>query len=133
MFAVYLVSSLWSMICALVLVWRTLVHTLSLFLVHAAVPLDISLAPTRLMSNSLWFLLVLSYRLSMLLMKQPSICTTWRRNLLITLGAHRPGGGTFKTYDNTACGQELLDAFEDGQFKKTDIALQFSIDGAQLC
>jgi hypothetical protein len=35
-------------------------------------------------------------------------------------------------YDHTACGQELLDAWCDGCFKKGDIALQFSIDGAQL-
>lgn len=42
------------------------------------------------------------------------------------------GGGTFRIYNDTVCGQELLDAFEDGRFEKTDIALQFSIDGAQL-
>ena len=41
-------------------------------------------------------------------------------------------GGTFDVYNDTTCGQELLDAWEAGRFAKTDIALQFSIDGAQL-
>jgi hypothetical protein len=41
-------------------------------------------------------------------------------------------GGKLAVYDDTACSQELLDAWGDGCFKKTDIALQFSIDGAQL-
>ena len=41
-------------------------------------------------------------------------------------------GGIFELYDDTACGQELLDAWEDGCFQKMDIMLQFSIDSAQL-
>jgi hypothetical protein len=41
--------------------------------------------------------------------------------------------GKLAVYDDTACSQELLDAWGDGCFKKTDITLQFSIDGAQLC
>ena len=40
--------------------------------------------------------------------------------------------GLLDIYDDTACGQELLDAWRTGRFKKCDIALQFSIDGAQL-
>ena len=35
-------------------------------------------------------------------------------------------------YDDTACGQELVDAWNSGTFGCSDIALQFSIDGAQL-
>lgn len=35
-------------------------------------------------------------------------------------------------YDDTACGQALLDAWSSGVFGKSDIALQLSIDGAQL-
>jgi hypothetical protein len=35
-------------------------------------------------------------------------------------------------YNDTVCGQELLDVWSDGRFKKSDVALQFSIDGAQL-
>lgn len=41
--------------------------------------------------------------------------------------------GKLEVYDDTACSQELLDAWGNGHFKKTDIALQSSIDGAQLC
>jgi hypothetical protein len=44
----------------------------------------------------------------------------------------RLGGGKLSAYDDTACGRELLDAWHAGQFKKADIALQLSIDGAQL-
>ena len=40
--------------------------------------------------------------------------------------------GLLDIYDDTACGQELLDAWRTGCFKKCDIALQFSINGAQL-
>src|SRR6266702_4656476 len=36
------------------------------------------------------------------------------------------------SYDDTACGNALLDAWRAGSFKKSDVALQFSIDGAQL-
>ena len=40
--------------------------------------------------------------------------------------------GRILVYDDTACGRELLDAWNNGRFGKSDIALQFSIDGAQL-
>jgi hypothetical protein len=40
--------------------------------------------------------------------------------------------GRLNKYDNTACGQELVDAWNSGTFGRSDIALQFSIDGAQL-
>jgi hypothetical protein len=40
--------------------------------------------------------------------------------------------GKLPKYDDTACGQELLDAWNSGSFGRSDIALQFSIDGAQL-
>jgi hypothetical protein len=40
--------------------------------------------------------------------------------------------GGLPAYDDTACGQELLDAWNSGSFGRSDIALQFSIDGAHL-
>jgi hypothetical protein len=48
------------------------------------------------------------------------------------LGLANASGGKLAMYDDTACGKELLDAWSQGHFQKTDIALQFSIDGAQL-
>ncbi len=45
----------------------------------------------------------------------------------------RANSGKLITYDDTPCGQELLDAWGEGRFKASDIALQLSIDGAQLC
>ncbi|KAF8232538.1 hypothetical protein L208DRAFT_1561789 [Tricholoma matsutake] len=44
----------------------------------------------------------------------------------------RTHSGEMESYDNTACSQDLLQAWASGQFTKDDIALQFSIDGAQL-
>jgi hypothetical protein len=44
----------------------------------------------------------------------------------------RINGGFLDVYDNTASGQELLDAYSKGNLKKGDVALQFSIDRAQL-
>jgi hypothetical protein len=40
--------------------------------------------------------------------------------------------GRLNKYDDTACGQELVDAWNSGTFGHSDIALQFSIDSAQL-
>jgi hypothetical protein len=40
--------------------------------------------------------------------------------------------GRLAKYDDTACSQELLDAWDSGSFGSSDIALQFLIDGAQL-
>jgi hypothetical protein len=54
------------------------------------------------------------------------------KKLAENLRIAQTSGGTFDVYDDTACGQELLDAWEDGHFTKTDVALQFSIDGATL-
>ena len=45
----------------------------------------------------------------------------------------RPNGGILDTYDDTASGQALIDAWCDGSLRQGDVALQFSIDGAQLC
>lgn len=41
-------------------------------------------------------------------------------------------GGAFSKYDDFLCGSEYLLRFQDGEFKKHDTALMFSIDGAQL-
>ena len=40
--------------------------------------------------------------------------------------------GGLDVYDNTACGKDLMDAWRSGAFSSSDVALQFSIDGAQL-
>ena len=40
--------------------------------------------------------------------------------------------GRLDKYNDTACSQELLDAWHSGSLKNSDVALQFSIDGAQL-
>ena len=44
----------------------------------------------------------------------------------------RENGGNLHMYNDTACGKDLIDAWNSGRFQKTDIALQFSIDSAQL-
>jgi hypothetical protein len=49
------------------------------------------------------------------------------------LEAARLNGGSLPVYDNTTCGSDLLNAWRSGCFRKSDIALQLSIDGAQLC
>jgi hypothetical protein len=41
-------------------------------------------------------------------------------------------GGKLLVYNDTACSRDLLDAWNTGQFRKHDIALQLSIDRAQL-
>jgi hypothetical protein len=54
------------------------------------------------------------------------------RKLAENMNKARLGSGKLSAYDDTACGRELLDAWRAGQFKKTNVALQLSIDGAQL-
>jgi hypothetical protein len=54
------------------------------------------------------------------------------KKLAENLERARLNGGRLDIYDDTACGQSLLDAWSRGDFKRTDVALQFSIDGAQL-
>jgi hypothetical protein len=44
----------------------------------------------------------------------------------------RTHNGEMESYDDTACSQDLLQAWASGRFTKNDIALQFSIDSAQL-
>jgi hypothetical protein len=44
----------------------------------------------------------------------------------------RTNNGEMEGYDDTACSHDLLKAWASGQFTKDDIALQLSIDGAQL-
>jgi hypothetical protein len=45
----------------------------------------------------------------------------------------RLNGGTLPVYDDTTCSSDLLNAWRSGCFGKSDITLQLSIDGAQLC
>jgi hypothetical protein len=54
------------------------------------------------------------------------------RKLAANVTSARLGGGMLDFYDNTASGQALLDAWTEGRIKRGNIALQFSIDGAQL-
>lgn len=54
------------------------------------------------------------------------------KKLAENLGIARTNRGKLAMYDDTACGQELLGAWNKGRFQKMDIALQFSIGGAQL-
>jgi len=44
----------------------------------------------------------------------------------------RTHNGKMEFYNDTACSQDLLQAWASGQFTKDDIVLQLSIDGAQL-
>jgi hypothetical protein len=41
-------------------------------------------------------------------------------------------GGNLDKYDNISCGKYILYAWESGALLKNDVALQLSIDGAQL-
>ena len=54
------------------------------------------------------------------------------RKLAENLAYARAHGGRLSRYDDTACGRDLLVAWDSGSFGRSDIALQFSIDGAQL-
>ena len=54
------------------------------------------------------------------------------RKLAENLETARLNGGTLPVYDDTTCGSDLLNAWQSGRFGKSDIALQLSIDGAQL-
>ena len=54
------------------------------------------------------------------------------KRLAENLAIANANDGPLAVYDDTSCGQDLLDAWSTGRFKKTDVALQFSIDGAQL-
>ena len=44
----------------------------------------------------------------------------------------RTHNGEMESYDDTACSQDLLQAWAAGRFTKDDIALQLPIDGTQL-
>jgi len=44
-------------------------------------------------------------------------------------GAHL-NSGRLDVYNDTSCRQALLDTWDSGDFKKMDVVLQFSIDGA---
>ena len=54
------------------------------------------------------------------------------RKLADNVERARLNGGILDNYDNTTSGQALLDAWREGSLKHGDVALQFSIDGAQL-
>ena len=54
------------------------------------------------------------------------------RKLAENLDCARLSGGMLNIYDDTASGQALIDAWDKGHIKRGNIALQFSIDSAQL-
>src|SRR6201996_7798528 len=54
------------------------------------------------------------------------------KTLALNLETASNNHGLLDVYNDTTCSQELLDAWRDGRFKRNDVALQFSIDGAQL-
>ncbi|KAH8987488.1 hypothetical protein EDB86DRAFT_2808890, partial [Lactarius hatsudake] len=54
------------------------------------------------------------------------------RKLAENLEAARLGERGLPMYDDTACGRDLLDAWNTGRFRRSDVALQLSIDGVQL-
>ena len=55
-----------------------------------------------------------------------------KKTLAVNLETASNNLGLLDIYNDTTCGQELLHAWHDGCFRRNDIALQFSIDGAQL-
>lgn len=54
------------------------------------------------------------------------------RSLASNVDRVRANGGRLDTYNDVSCGKDLLDAWNAGTFGKSDVALQLSIDGAQL-
>ena len=54
------------------------------------------------------------------------------RRLADNLDRSKLSGGMLDIYDDTASGQALIDAWDEGHIKRGDVVLQFSIDGAQL-
>ena len=55
-----------------------------------------------------------------------------KRKLAKNLAYVRAHGGRLSRYNDTACGRDLLAAWDSESFGCSDIALQFFIDGAQL-
>ncbi|GLB43663.1 hypothetical protein LshimejAT787_1401750 [Lyophyllum shimeji] len=56
----------------------------------------------------------------------------WERKIKETLDSARANGGAIPVYDDTACGQDYLNAWQAGTIKQGDVLLQLSLDGAQL-
>jgi hypothetical protein len=54
------------------------------------------------------------------------------RRLAANAEEARHNGGRLSKYNDTSCGEELLEAWNTGTLRKHDVALQLSIDGAQL-
>lgn len=54
------------------------------------------------------------------------------RRLAANTEEARRNSGKLGKYDDTSCGEELLEAWNTGVLRKNDVALQISIDGAQL-
>ena len=54
------------------------------------------------------------------------------RSLSMNADRARCAGGSLDKYDDISCGNDILSAWISGTLQKTDVALQLSIDGAQL-
>lgn len=54
------------------------------------------------------------------------------RSLSVNADYARRANGSLGRYDDISCGKDILYAWNSGALKKTDVALQLSIDGAQL-
>ena len=54
------------------------------------------------------------------------------RSLSVNADRARRAGGRLEKYDDITCGNDILSAWDTGALRKSDVALQLSIDGAQL-
>jgi len=54
------------------------------------------------------------------------------RSLSVNADRARRAGGSLDKYDDISCGKDILSAWASGAMQKSDVALQLSIDGAQL-
>ena len=54
------------------------------------------------------------------------------RALSANVDRARRTGGSLDRYDDISCGKDILSAWTSGTLRKSDVALQLSIDGAQL-
>ena len=54
------------------------------------------------------------------------------RALSVNADRARRAGGSLDKYDDISCGKDILHAWTSGALRKDDVALQLSIDGAQL-
>ena len=54
------------------------------------------------------------------------------KRLSMNIDYARCNNGQLDKYNDTLCGKDILDTWQSGSFTKSDVALQFSIEGTQL-